>query len=86
MKYKIMIIPIFDLIDKVSLESIIDQTGVASLAVSNERLTKILELKSQEKIPSLQNLILLDEPTEDLDYHGMTVYSFHDLLLPASTH
>lgn len=76
-------VTLYDTLGKEFIEYIINQTQLNTLVLQSDKIKKILELKEAQKINLLNNLIVLDqisqEDNEKAKALNLTVYSYDDI-------
>jgi long-chain acyl-CoA synthetase len=61
----IVTVPLYDTLGKEFLDFILNQTQIRTVSLSSDKISSLLSLKSQEKLPYLKNLIYFDECSQE---------------------
>ena len=77
-------VPLYDTLGKKSIEFIVDQTEMATIACSQDKIKNLVKLKSENKAETLKNVICFDEPFDDTkkqcQENGLKLWYIHDLV------
>ncbi|OMJ95437.1 hypothetical protein SteCoe_1203 [Stentor coeruleus] len=82
--YKISNVPLYDSLGKDHIDFIFSQTNLKTAVLSNNKLSRILELKKEGKCQSLQTIISMEDPNNnqraECQELGVKLYGFNDII------
>lgn len=77
-------VTLYDTQDKDSMEYILTQTKLKTLACSADKIPRLLELSNEDKIPDFSHIIYFDEAEQDVvdqaRQAGITLVRYNDVL------
>lgn len=83
--YGLCTVPLYDNLGPSSIEYILTQTSIKTIVLSKDKIQNIVDLKTHEKTGSIENLIIIDEFSDQIRTHlnllGFKVFSFTDVLV-----
>eukprot|EP00347_Sterkiella_histriomuscorum_P011206 403373341 len=90
MRQGVTLVPFFDSLGKGALSFVINQTLLTTLCVEQKNLHFTLSLKKEDKIPSLEFIVVFEEPTseqrEEAQQVGIKLYSYREVIEAGSQH